>query len=167
MTQICDNFSPFLFRVDDLRISSTPSPNGEDGITDDRWLELILTFGSATIFHVDGVHVTDILRALCPSDRGPTTGITALPSLCGLVVPRDGPFLDAAQPFITSRRLSGCHVQLIRTGFDHAVAYIQRVKKRFSNDLDTYKQFLEALQNYKRSPNNVRSILVPRVIDQY
>ena len=36
--------------------------------------------------------------------------------------------------------------------------YVQRIKTRFSNDPDTYKQFLEILSNYKSSANNVRSI---------
>jgi paired amphipathic helix protein Sin3a len=35
--------------------------------------------------------------------------------------------------------------------------YVQRIKTRFSNDPDTYKQFLEILSNYKSSANNVRS----------
>ena len=34
--------------------------------------------------------------------------------------------------------------------------YVQRIKTRFSNDPDTYKQFLEILSNYKSSANNVR-----------
>lgn len=38
-----------------------------------------------------------------------------------------------------------------------AMEYVQRIKTRFSNDPDTYKQFLEILSNYKSSANNVRS----------
>ena len=37
-----------------------------------------------------------------------------------------------------------------------AMEYVQRIKTRFSNDPDTYKQFLEILSNYKSSANNVR-----------
>ena len=34
--------------------------------------------------------------------------------------------------------------------------YVQRIKTRFSNDPDTYKQFLEILASHKSSANNVR-----------
>ena len=33
--------------------------------------------------------------------------------------------------------------------------YVQRIKTRFSNDPDTYKQFLEILSSHKSSANNV------------
>ena len=45
--------------------------------------------------------------------------------------------------------------------------YVQRIKTRFSNDPDTYKQFLEILSNYKSSANNVRSVPISRVLGEY
>jgi len=44
-----------------------------------------------------------------------------------------------------------------------AMEYVQRIKTRFSNDPDTYKQFLEILSNYKSSANNVCPALTPRI----
>ena len=116
IAQICDQFSPFLFRMNDLGISSTESPSGNDKMDDEQWIELIRPFGSATDFRVAGVHVTDILCALRPVGRGHTTGTVVLPALLSLHVqepmPMDGPLWDSAQSFITSRRLWGCPVEL-------------------------------------------------------
>ncbi|KAI9444070.1 hypothetical protein H4582DRAFT_2109296 [Lactarius indigo] len=39
-----------------------------------------------------------------------------------------------------------------------AMEYVQRIKTRFSNDPDTYKQFLEILSNYKSSANNAEVV---------
>jgi histone deacetylase complex regulatory component SIN3 len=43
-----------------------------------------------------------------------------------------------------------------RHGLGPAMDYVQRIKTRFSNDPDTYKQFLEILSSHKSSANNVR-----------
>ena len=43
-----------------------------------------------------------------------------------------------------------------RQGLGPAMDYVQRIKTRFSNDPDTYKQFLEILSSHKSSANNVR-----------
>lgn len=43
-----------------------------------------------------------------------------------------------------------------RQGLGPAMDYVQRIKTRFSNDPDTYKQFLEILASHKSSANNVR-----------
>jgi paired amphipathic helix protein Sin3a len=42
-----------------------------------------------------------------------------------------------------------------RQGLGPAMDYVQRIKTRFSNDPDTYKQFLEILASHKSSANNV------------
>jgi hypothetical protein len=67
MAQICNQFSPFLFRVEDLYISSTQLPHVEDDMAGEQWLELIRAFGGAKDFYVDGVHVMNILGALRPA----------------------------------------------------------------------------------------------------
>ena len=108
MAQICKQFSPFLFRVEDLRISSTYAENGMAG---DQWRELIRAFSGAKDCHVAGrVHVTEILCALRPADE------TVLPTLHNLHVSaymRVGmPLWDAAESFLASRQLSGHPVEL-------------------------------------------------------
>ena len=103
MGQICNHFSPFLFRVKDLRVSSTRASSGYD-INGRRWLELIAPFGGAEDFRVAGELTTAILRALSQVDGEHTT---TLPSLRNLCVPElwlaHGPLWDAAQLFVTSR----------------------------------------------------------------
>jgi paired amphipathic helix protein Sin3a len=42
-----------------------------------------------------------------------------------------------------------------RQGLGPAMDYVQRIKTRFTNDPETYKQFLEILASHKSSANNV------------
>jgi hypothetical protein len=105
MGQICNNFSPFLFRVKDLRVSSTRASTGQDDIYSRLWLELIGAFGGAEDVCVAGELATDMLRALTQVDEEHTA---ILPSLRNLCVPElwlaHGPLWDAAHSFITSWR---------------------------------------------------------------
>ena len=114
MTQICNHFSPFLFRVEDLRISSAQSPREEDGMTGEQWPELIRAFSNAKVFRVAGVHVKDILYALRSANGGDTA---VLPVLRDLRVqkrmPTNGSLWNVAQSFITSRLLSGHQIELL------------------------------------------------------
>ncbi|KAH9046388.1 hypothetical protein EDB83DRAFT_1541230 [Lactarius deliciosus] len=116
LTQICKHFSPFLFCVEDLGISSTQSPSERVDIDGEQWLDLIRTFGAAENFRVAGVHVMDILRALCPADGGHAIDPIVLPVLRNLRVQeralKYGPLWNAAQSFITSRQLSCCPVEV-------------------------------------------------------
>ncbi|KAH8996851.1 hypothetical protein EDB92DRAFT_1842313 [Lactarius akahatsu] len=117
MAQVCDQFSPFLFRVNNLHINTTqlsggPGQNNLDG---EQWLELVRSFGGAKDFCVDGKLVTDILRALGPADGEHITDETVLPALHNIRVQPmsiDVPLWDAAQPFLASRRLSDRPVEL-------------------------------------------------------
>jgi hypothetical protein len=115
MAQVCDQFSPLLFRVKDLRIN-TNSSSGQDDVGDEQWLELIRSFGGAIAFWVDGELTTDILCALGPANGGNATDTTVLPVLRSLYaqepMPVVSPFWDDAQSFITSREISGCPVDL-------------------------------------------------------
>ncbi|KAN0135900.1 hypothetical protein V8E53_006352 [Lactarius tabidus] len=115
MAQIFNHFSPFLFRVEDLRISSTQSLHVEDGMAGGQWLELIHAFSGAKDFHVAGVHVMDMLCALRPAHGNHTTD-TVLPTLRNIHVyehmPMDMPLWIAAESFLASRQFSGHPVEL-------------------------------------------------------
>jgi hypothetical protein len=115
MAQICNQFSPFLFRVEDLHISSTQLQHEEADMAGEQWLELIRTFGNPKDFHVDGTHVTDILCALCPADGGHTAE-NVFPTLHNLRINAymhlDMPLWDAAESFLALRQLSGRPVEL-------------------------------------------------------
>ena len=104
MGQICNHFSPFLFRVKDLRVSSTRPSSGRDDVDGRRYLELIGAFGGATYFRVTGELTTDILCALSPVDGECTTILPSLRNLCVRELwLAHGPLWEAAQLFITSR----------------------------------------------------------------
>ncbi|KAH9172642.1 hypothetical protein EDB89DRAFT_2229270 [Lactarius sanguifluus] len=108
MAQICDHFSPFLSRVNNLAVKTIQPSSGHDDVDGEQWLDLIRAFGGATDLRVAGVHVADILCALRPADGGNTN---VLPALCSLLVDgpieMHGPSWDAVQSLITSQRLSG------------------------------------------------------------
>ena len=116
LVQVCDNFSPFLSRVQYLGINTTKSPSRQNDVDSEQWPELLRPFGGAKDLSVAGELAADILGALRPADEGGTTDTTLLPSLHNLRVrtPKliDGPFRDAALSFITSRQLSGRPVDL-------------------------------------------------------
>ena len=114
MAQICHHFSPFIFHVEYLRISSSREPHVE-GMTGEQWPELIRAFSGAKDFHLAGAHVTDILCALCPIDGGHTAE-TVLPTLSYLHVAElmsvNMPLWDATESFLASRLLAGRPVEL-------------------------------------------------------
>ena len=116
MTQVCDQFSPFLRHVTNLGIDTTQSSSEQNDVGSEQWLELVRLFGGAKDFRVAGVLATDILCALRQADGGHTTDTIVLTSLCNLRVqtpmPTDGSFWDAVQSFITSRLVFGCPVTL-------------------------------------------------------
>ena len=111
ITQICDQFSPFLSRIKDIGLSSAQSSIGRDDTDREQWSRLIAALGGAIDFRVSGVHLTDILCALHPAHGVQTTDTITLPSLSNLRLEQQvttyGPSWDAVQSFITSRWLSG------------------------------------------------------------
>lgn len=42
--------------------------------------------------------------------------------------------------------------------FNHAINYVNKIKQRFSNDPDTYKQFLEILQTYQKEQRPIQDV---------
>ena len=42
--------------------------------------------------------------------------------------------------------------------FNHAIAFVNKIKQRFSDDQDTYKQFLEILQTYQRDTKDIAEV---------
>lgn len=43
--------------------------------------------------------------------------------------------------------------------FDHAITYVTRIKKRFSDEPDTYKAFLEILHTYQKEQRSIKQVL--------
>ncbi|KAI9455576.1 hypothetical protein BJY52DRAFT_1417429 [Lactarius psammicola] len=104
VAQVCDQFSPFLFRIRNLGIYTTQSSSGQDDVDGEQWLELLRAFGGAKDLRVAGELSTNILCALRPVDRG---NVTVLPSLRRLRVVGPmavhGPEWDTLLSFINSR----------------------------------------------------------------
>ncbi|CAO3629799.1 unnamed protein product [Mucor fragilis] len=44
--------------------------------------------------------------------------------------------------------------------FNHAINYVNKIKNRFSNDPETYKQFLEILQTYQKEQKPIQEVYV-------
>ena len=109
MTQVCDQFSPFLRHVKNLGIDTTQSSSGQNDVGSEQWMQLVRSFGGANDFRIAGIHATDILCALHAADGGHTTDTTMPTALYNIRVqssmPADGSFWDAVQSLITSRLL--------------------------------------------------------------
>ena len=113
MAQVCDQFSPFLSRVEVLCINSNQPLRGRDDVTDEQWLDLLRTFGGAKDFWIANEFTTDILRALGEASGRHTT---VLPALSHIRIEKSAeinePSWDALLSFIASRSRSGCPVQV-------------------------------------------------------
>jgi paired amphipathic helix protein Sin3a len=48
--------------------------------------------------------------------------------------------------------------------FNHAINYVNKIKNRFGNEPDTYKQFLEILQTYQKEQKPIQEV---RQIDPF
>ncbi|KAH9053081.1 hypothetical protein EDB87DRAFT_312738 [Lactarius vividus] len=113
MAQVCDQFSPFAFRVEDVGITTTQSSSRKHDLDGEQWLGLVRSFGGARDFRVAGELATDILCALGLADGGHTTIFPALRHIRVEEPMRmNGRSWDALQTFITSRSLSGRPVQV-------------------------------------------------------
>ncbi|KAN0130651.1 hypothetical protein V8E53_011544 [Lactarius tabidus] len=112
MAQVCHQFSPFLFRVEGLRINTTRSSSMQDDAASEQWLNIIRSFNGARNLRVAEKLTKDIICALSQAN-GETT---LLPALRHLRV--ENPMKmnelswDALLPFITSRSLSGQPIQV-------------------------------------------------------
>jgi hypothetical protein len=113
MAQVCDHFSPILFRVENLRINSTQSASDQDDEGGEQWLDLVRSFdGTRDIWVADNLR-TDILRTLGRADGGHTIVLPYLGQLrLENLIAMNEPALDALLIFINSRSLSGRPVQV-------------------------------------------------------
>ena len=115
MAQVCDQFSPFLFRVEVLGIDTTQSSSGQDDMAGEQWLELVRSFDGVRDFRVADKLTTEILCALGRADGGDTIQ-PVLPALRHLRLENpmgmNEPSWDALLSFINSRSLSGRPVQV-------------------------------------------------------
>ena len=135
MAQVCDQISPFLFHVSDVRIGTTRPLGGREDVNDEQWLDLFSSFefSDATNFWVANELATDILDILCVIGHANEQNTAILPSLCYIRVQKpiemDGPSWNSVQSFITSRSISGRPVQVDALYYRCHICY-HRVKEQ-------------------------------------
>ena len=44
--------------------------------------------------------------------------------------------------------------------FDHAIQYLRKIKARYADDPDIYKQFLEILQVYQKAQRHIQDVSI-------
>ena len=112
MAQVCDQFSPFLSRVEELRINTTQSSSGQNSVAGEHWVVLVRPFSGARDFWMAEDFVTDILQALGQANWD----TTLFPALRYLIVEHvitiNEPSWDALLSFINSRALSSHPVKV-------------------------------------------------------
>ncbi|KAG0077520.1 Transcriptional regulatory protein sin3 [Linnemannia elongata] len=64
----------------------------------------------------------------------------------------------AAQPMGSSGSQNGANNKKTPVEFNHAINYVHKIKNRFSNDPETYKQFLELLQAYQKEMKPITDV---------
>lgn len=91
---------------------------------------------------------------LDPSDPNPIrvttpTGTTTRPDMGGAY----GTAWPEQQPFGEAPQGAGGQIE-----FNHAISYVNKIKTRFANQPDIYKQFLEILQTYQREQKPIGEV---------
>jgi len=106
IAQICDHFSPFTFRVENLHIKEIQLSSRQIDMDLEQWLKLFCSFRGVKDFYADDEHVTEnCLFAMGQADREHRT---VLPSLRTLHIPKlepmHGSLSDAVESLTTSSR---------------------------------------------------------------
>jgi hypothetical protein len=115
ISQICDQFSSFLFGVEKLGIVTVGRLKAPDDVDDVQWLRLICAFSSAKYLCVTNDLAADILRVLRLAYEADKI---MLPTLRNLLVQQQWPvspiepFWDSVESFITQRQLIDLAVQV-------------------------------------------------------
>ena len=94
-------------------------------------------------------------------------GPLPIPPAVQLPLIASGPSTPSAAHFLASGGLSGSHVPQTAAQpaqnraaapmmeFNHAIAFVNKIKNRFGSDPETYKQFLEILQTYQKDTRDI------------
>ena len=113
MAQVCDQFSLFLSRVEELRINTTQSSSGQDDVVGEQWVDLVRSLSGARDLWIAENLTTDFLRALDQASDGGAIVFSTL-RLLSVENPTEmnEPSWDALLSFIKSRALSGHPVKV-------------------------------------------------------
>jgi len=69
-------------------------------------------------------------------------------------VPAAAPVMRPARAAPAPRREHGQPLE-----FDHAISYVTKIKRRFVNDPNTYKAFLDILHTYQKQQRSIKDVL--------
>ncbi|WWC87985.1 uncharacterized protein L201_002887 [Kwoniella dendrophila CBS 6074] len=95
-------------------------------------------------------------------------GPIPIPSHAQQPLPPSGPNTPSAAQFLASGGLGnnqntsgqasqgGNRTPIVE--FNHAISFVNKIKNRFNNDPETYKQFLEILQTYQRDTRDIADV---------
>ncbi len=145
MTQICRQFSPFLFHIEDLDINTSRRTVEEDNLDVDsedlveRWPALIRLFRGVERLCLDGKTATNILRRLREAD-GETCLLPAL-QILRIQGPGSVALRDAIGSFVAWRQLSRRPIKV--EGTDRLVTLLtcQDCKVHFATQQDFSQHF--------------------------
>ena len=100
-------------------------------------------------------------RPATANQTGPSS--IPLPTLAQTATAPSGPSTPSAVQFLASggglgavTAQAGSRGQLLE--FNHAISFVNKIKNRFNQDHDTYKQFLEILQTYQRDTRDIAEV---------
>ena len=161
MAQVCDQISPFLSRVSDVKVITAQPSGGRDGEIGEQWLDLVgsFKFSNAKSLWVASELTTDILCVLCPANEENTA---ILPSLRHVHVQKpiemDGPLWASVQSFITSRWISGHPVKVNAPSYQchicHGSYTEQQELKRHLRDEYGYQTLCSYCGKFDCRPRN-------------
>lgn len=108
-------------------------------------------------------------RQAAPPPATQPPGTLPLPPHTQHPLPPSGPSTPSAAQFLASGGLShgaqpapqpqqagGNRAPILE--FNHAITFVNKIKTRFNNDPETYKQFLEILQTYQRDTRDIAEV---------
>ncbi|KAI9487677.1 MAG: hypothetical protein EXX96DRAFT_473102, partial [Benjaminiella poitrasii] len=106
-------------------------------------------------------HARDIIKVTTPSGVSSTIYGEPLNLQSDSTINRYYPNVQGSQAPNSSYQNNNYHENRTRRApveFNHAINYVNKIKTRFSNSPDTYKQFLEILQTYQKEQKSIQDV---------
>ena len=103
--------------------------------------------------------MNNLSRAASGAEKS-SLGIGAIPWASGASGP--GPYTpDPPSVFPHSDTVSKLHqAPPAQPEFNHAIQFVNKIKTRFAQETDTYKQFLEILQKYQKEQRPYQEVCI-------
>ena len=99
-----------------------------------------------------------ISRSMTPSSMAPYQAPHMPQSMDSYSPGPQGPSTTAAASFLGNLSNRNAVENKSSGEFNHAIQYLNKIKARYSDDPDTYKQFLEILQTYQKEQRQIQDV---------